>query len=143
MAERGIDISHETVRFWWNRFGPMFAAEFVKRRVAHVRGYPQWRWHLDEVFVKVNGKLCYLWRGRCHATEFGRVKIGSLSSGSGRGGGSPRPERFISEDAERAAGHEMALDVERVLDGSVNRQNRWADPGDLKRCIFRSRRRVG
>jgi putative transposase len=43
LAERGIDISHETVRFWWNRFGPMFAAEIRKRRVAHMRGYPQWR----------------------------------------------------------------------------------------------------
>ena len=53
LAERGIDISHETVRFWWNRFGPMFAAEIRKRRVARVRGDPQWRWHLDEVFVKV------------------------------------------------------------------------------------------
>ena len=42
LAERGIDISHETVRFWWNRFGPMFAAEIRKRRVAHMRGYPQW-----------------------------------------------------------------------------------------------------
>ena len=62
LAERGIDISHETVRFWWNPFGPMFAAEIRKRRVAHMRGYPQWRWHLDEAFVKVNGKLCYLWR---------------------------------------------------------------------------------
>ena len=48
LAERGIDISHETVRFWWNRFGPMFAAEIRKKRVAHMRGYPQWRWHLDE-----------------------------------------------------------------------------------------------
>jgi hypothetical protein len=38
LAERGIDISHETVRFWWNRFGPMFAAEIRKRRVrAHAR----------------------------------------------------------------------------------------------------------
>jgi hypothetical protein len=37
LAERGIDISHETVRFWWNRFGPMFAAEIRKRRVAHRR----------------------------------------------------------------------------------------------------------
>jgi putative transposase len=37
LAERGIDISHETVRFWWNRFGPMFAAEIRKRRVAHMR----------------------------------------------------------------------------------------------------------
>ena len=61
LAERGIDISHETVRFWWNRFGPLFAAEIRKRRIAHMRGFPRWRWHLDEVFVKVNGKLCYLW----------------------------------------------------------------------------------
>ena len=77
LAERGIDISHETVRFWWNRFGPMFAAEIRKRRVAHMRGYPQWRWHLDEAFVKVNGKLCYgivtmaknsgFWRVEYHA----------------------------------------------------------------------------
>ena len=43
LAERGIDISHETVRFWWNRFGPMFAAEIRKRRVARMRGYPLWR----------------------------------------------------------------------------------------------------
>jgi transposase-like protein len=44
LAERGIEISRETVRFWWNRFGPMFAAEIRKKRVAHMRGYPQWRW---------------------------------------------------------------------------------------------------
>jgi len=69
LAERGIDISHETVRFWWNRFGPMFAAEIRKRRVTNMRGYPQWRWHLDEVFVKVNGKLCYLWRAVDHEGE--------------------------------------------------------------------------
>ena len=58
LAERGIDISHETVRFWWNRFGPMFAAEIRKNRAAHLRRFPQWRWHLDEVFVKINGRLC-------------------------------------------------------------------------------------
>ena len=69
MAERGIAISHETVHFWWNRFGPMFAGEIRKRRVAHMRAYPQWRWHLDEVFVKVNGKLCYLWRAVDHEGE--------------------------------------------------------------------------
>ena len=69
LAERGVDISHETVRFWWNRFGPMFAAEIRKRRVAHMRGYPQWRWHLDEVFAKVNGTLCYLWRAVDHEGE--------------------------------------------------------------------------
>ena len=69
LAERGIDISHETIRFWWKRFGPMFAAEIRKRRVAHMRSYPQWRWHLDEVFVKINGKLCYLWRA---VAKYGR-----------------------------------------------------------------------
>jgi DDE domain len=57
------------VRFWWNRFGPMFAAEIRKKRVAPMRGYPQWRWHLDEVFVKVNGRLCYLWRAVDHEGE--------------------------------------------------------------------------
>jgi hypothetical protein len=55
IAERGIDISYETARFWWNRFGPMFAAEIRKKRVAQMRGYPRWRWHLGEAFVKVNG----------------------------------------------------------------------------------------
>ena len=69
LAERGIDISHETVRFWWNRFGPMFAAETRKNRVAHLRRFPQWRWHLDEVFVKINGRLCYLWRAVDHEGE--------------------------------------------------------------------------
>ena len=34
-----------------------------------MRGYPQWRWHLDEVFAKVNGKLCYLWRAVDHEGE--------------------------------------------------------------------------
>ena len=46
----------------------------------------------------------------------------NASSSSGGGGGSPRPESFFSEDAERAAGCEMALDVESVLDGGVNGQ---------------------
>src|SRR6202142_4518390 len=69
LAERWIDISHETVRFWWNRVGPMFAAEIRKRRGGHMRGFIQWRWHLDEAFVKINGKLCYLWRAVDHEGE--------------------------------------------------------------------------
>jgi len=39
LHERGIDISHETVRFWWNRFGSLFAAEIRKKRVSQVRAY--------------------------------------------------------------------------------------------------------
>jgi putative transposase len=70
LAERGIDICHETVRFWWNRFGPMFAAEIKKKRILGMRGRPQWRWHLDEVFVKINGVQHYLWRAVDHEGEF-------------------------------------------------------------------------
>src|SRR5580692_10224368 len=62
LAERGIDVSYETVRFWWNRFGPMFAAELRRRRVGQIKGCTRWRWRLDEVFVKINGRQCYLWR---------------------------------------------------------------------------------
>ena len=68
LFERGIDICHETVRFWWNRFGPMFAAEIRKRRVHH-RSYSNWRWHLDEVFVRINGETHYLWRAVDHEGE--------------------------------------------------------------------------
>ncbi len=69
LHERGIDISYETVRAWWNRFGPMFAAEITKKRSASMRGLPQWRWHLDEVFVRVNGEMYYLWRAVDHEGE--------------------------------------------------------------------------
>ncbi len=68
LFERGIDICHETVRLWWNRFGPMFAAEIRKRRVQH-RSYSNWRWHLDEVFVRINGEKHYLWRAVDHEGE--------------------------------------------------------------------------
>ena len=69
LHERGIDISHETVRFWWNRFGPMFAAEIRRKRVDRMRAGPQWRWHVDEVFVKINGERHYLWRAVDHEGE--------------------------------------------------------------------------
>lgn len=68
LSERGIDICHETVRFWWNRFGPLFAAEIKKRRIRH-RSFSRWRWHLDEVFVKINGETHYLWRAVDHEGE--------------------------------------------------------------------------
>jgi putative transposase len=69
LHERGINVSHETVRFWWNRFGPMFAAEIRRKRVEMMRAGPQWRWHVDEVFVKINGERHYLWRAVDHEGE--------------------------------------------------------------------------
>ena len=53
LFERGIDICHETVRLWWNRFGPMFAGEICRKRVQRMRGFTHWRWHLDEVYVRL------------------------------------------------------------------------------------------
>lgn len=69
LHERGIDVTHETVRFWWNRFGPMMAREIKKRRSQQLRQVTQWRWHLDEVFVKINGETHYLWRAIDHEGE--------------------------------------------------------------------------
>lgn len=68
LHERGIEVSHETVRFWWLRFGPMFAAEIRRKRVDQMRS-SRWRWHLDEVFVRVNGVQHYLWRAVDHEGE--------------------------------------------------------------------------
>ncbi len=69
LHERGIDICHETVRSWWNRFGPLFAAEIRKKRSAQIRAGMQWRWHLGEVFIRINGQTRYLWRAVDHEGE--------------------------------------------------------------------------
>ena len=69
LHERGIDVSHEAVRYWWHRFGPMFAAEIRRNRVNRMRAYSNWQWHLDEVFVKINGESHYLWRAVDHEGE--------------------------------------------------------------------------
>src|SRR6056297_3216750 len=68
LHERGIDVSHEAVRYWWHRFGPLFAAEIKKRRVTGMKS-SRWRWHLDEMFVKINGERHYLWRAVDHEGE--------------------------------------------------------------------------
>ena len=57
LAERGIMVSYETVRRWVNHFGPMIAADLRKRRPK-----PHTTWHLDEVYLKIDGRLVYLWR---------------------------------------------------------------------------------
>ena len=69
LHERGIDICHETVRYWWNKFGPMFAREIRKKRMHPLSNHSNWKWHLDEVFVKINGETHYLWRAVDHEGE--------------------------------------------------------------------------
>ncbi len=70
LCERGIDICHETVRDWWNRVGPVFAAEIRNRRVHH-RFYSLWRGPLDEVCVRINGTTHDLWRAVDHDGDVG------------------------------------------------------------------------
>ncbi len=57
LVERAIAISYETVRRWVNHFGPIIAAELRKRRPK-----PHSIWHLDEVYLKIDGRMVYLWR---------------------------------------------------------------------------------
>src|SRR6056297_1210706 len=68
LHERGVEVSHEAVRFLLHRFGPMFAAEIRKRRIEGMRS-SRWRWHLDEMFVKINGERHCLWRTVDHEGE--------------------------------------------------------------------------
>ena len=69
LFERGYDLCDETMRLWWNRFGPMFAGEIRRRRVNHMRGFRHWRWHLDEMYEKLNGGMVYLWGAVDHEGE--------------------------------------------------------------------------
>ena len=57
LAERGIAVSHESIRHWCNRFGPEYARKLKKRQ-----GRLGDTWYLDELFIKVRGELHYLWR---------------------------------------------------------------------------------
>lgn len=57
LAERGLDVSYETVRCWTLKFGPAIAANLRKRRPK-----PTGRWHLDEMVVRIRGVRMYMWR---------------------------------------------------------------------------------
>src|ERR1700712_340240 len=84
LLERGIDICHETVRCWWNRFGPMFAREIRRQRVSRMRGFRHWRWHLDEVYVKINGEMgtVRLTRFRLNSPRRGSRRVSTTSANS-------------------------------------------------------------
>src|SRR5437868_2174764 len=64
LAERGLDVSYETVRSWVLKFGPIIA-----RRLRRSRPRPSNRWHLDEMVVRIAGKHMYLWRAVDHEGE--------------------------------------------------------------------------
>ena len=64
LAERGLDVSYETVRRWVLKFGPQIA-----RKLRQGRPRPSARWHLDEMVVRIAGKRMYLWRAVDHEGE--------------------------------------------------------------------------
>ena len=64
LAERGLDISYETVRCWVLKFGPMIA-----RRLRRHCPRPSTRWHLDEMVIRIAGDRMYLWRAVDHEGE--------------------------------------------------------------------------
>lgn len=66
---RGIDVCHQTIRLRVDRFGPVFAKQIRTKRSTYPRQHTQWQWHLDEVFVKINGTQHYHWRAVYHEGE--------------------------------------------------------------------------
>ena len=133
LHERGIDICYERVRVCWNRFRPMFAAEIRKKRSASMRAHIQWRWHLDEVFVRINGATYYLWRAVDHESEVleafvtkqrdRKAALGFLRRAMKRYG---RPEAIVTDHlrsyraAMREIGNEARQETGRWL-------NNWAE----------------
>ena len=79
LAERGITVSYETVRRWVNHFGPMIAADLRKRRPKRYT-----TWHLDEVYLKISGRMVYLWRAVDAESEVLDVLVQSKRNSSVR-----------------------------------------------------------
>ena len=79
LAERGVAVSYETVRRWVNHFGPRIAAELRKRRLK-----PHTTWHLDEVYLKIDGRMVYLWRAVDAEGEVLDVLVQSKETGTPR-----------------------------------------------------------
>ncbi|MGH1483505.1 MAG: IS6 family transposase, partial [Geminicoccales bacterium] len=73
--ERGIDVCHESIGRWLDRFGPFFTATIRKKRSRSIHRVTQWRWHLDEIFVKIAGQTHYLWRAIDHEGEVHEVFV--------------------------------------------------------------------
>ena len=81
LAERDIDVSYETVRRWALKFGAIIA-----RKLRRGRSRPDVRWHLDEVFVSINGRQFYIWRAvdrkaRCSTSWFSHGETARRRSG--------------------------------------------------------------
>src|ERR1700693_5254321 len=82
LAERGLDISYESVRGWVLKFGPAIA-----RALRRCRPRPSDRWHLDEMIVRIAGRHMYLWRAVDHEGEVLEMAMSQKRGSSGWPGG--------------------------------------------------------
>ena len=96
LAERGIDVSYETVRRWALKFGWIIA-----RKLRRGRPRPDGRWHLDEVFVSINGRQLYVWR----AVDSEGEGPGHPRSTTARPQGGAQADAKTSEEAGRHSSH--------------------------------------
>jgi transposase-like protein len=123
LAERGIDICHETVRHWWNRFGPIFAADIKRQRISRMRSFRQWRWHLDEMYVKLIGEMVYLWRA---VDQEGEVLESFVSKKRDK-----KAALTFMKKALRCNGRpETIMTDGPLLQGSDERTGQWQETGD-------------
>jgi hypothetical protein len=109
----GIEVSHEAVRYWSRRFGPMFAAEIRARRREGLRSVSRWRWHLDEVFVRVNGVQHYLWRAVDHEGEVLRLR----DQDGGQGGALKFLQKLMKRHGRARGRHRQAALLRRSPQG--------------------------
>jgi putative transposase len=129
LAERGIAVSYETVRRWVNHFRPMIAAQLRKRRPK-----PHATWHLDEVYLKIDGRMVYLWRAvdaegevldvlvqskrdKCAALKPMRKLLRKYTV---------VPERLVTDDLRSYGAATLELGIDHLHDrGRWSRVNDW------------------
>ena len=127
LAERGIAVSYETVRRWVNYFGPMIAAQLRKRRPK-----PHATWHLDEVYLKIDGRMAYLWRAVDAEGEVLDVLVQSKRNKHAALKLMRKllkkyafvPERLVTDDLRSYGAAARALGLERVHERGRWRNNR-------------------
>jgi hypothetical protein len=108
LFERGIDICHETVLHWWNRFEPMFAGDIRRQRVSRMRGFRLWRWHIDEMYVKLKAR----------SSTCGERSISNATSSIARPTRNAAPPPWQSGKSSRASPPPPKMHLHRAESGS-------------------------
>jgi len=135
LAERGVAVSYETVRRWVNLFGPMIAADLRKRRLK-----PHTTWHLDEVYLKIGGRMVYLWRAVDAEGEVLDVLVQSKRNKHAALKLMRKllkkyafvPERLVTDDLRSygAAAHDLGIESRHQRDGrTIEPRIRISRPG--------------